>query len=190
MRRLFVPASIVLLSFAGAVPAVAGGNANFVLGPRSVGGHDFWRSEGHQSAAGVIVDFGKENWPIHIALADIDSTSGSDNFHAAVSERALGVMKVWEFQSAVRPYLGAGVALVRGSFTTETSTGDLVQDDSTVGYCFDGGVFWRTGRRFNIGFGARLMTGTGLEIQGVDGDADYHQYHILAGFGWPRREKP
>ena len=62
---------------------------------------------------GVLVDFGKENWPIHIALASMDSTSESSDVTGTVSELALGVTKVWEPQRIVRPYVGAGVAAVR-----------------------------------------------------------------------------
>ena len=75
-------------------------------------------------------------------------------------------------------------------FSTDVGGADLVQHDTTSAFYVDGGVFWRTGKRFNIGLGTRVMTLARGEIEGVRGDANYVQFHALAGFGWPRREKP
>jgi hypothetical protein len=191
MRRFPAAALLLLALIVCAAPTLAGGNANFLIGARSVGDEDFWGDNQDQGVAGVMVDFGKEGWPIHIALANMDSGSESGDVTGSVSEYALGVMKVWEPQGKiVRPYVGGGVAAVTMSFSVDTGGGDFILHDTTSAFYVDGGVFWRTGKRFNIGLGARLMTQARGEIQGVRGDADYVQFHALAGFGWPRREKP
>jgi hypothetical protein len=187
--RHITPTLAAILFVVGAAPALAGGNANFLVGSRSAGDKDFWGSEQDQSVAGVIVDFGKEGWPIHLCLANMDSSSDDSSDGGHISEHDFGVMKVWEPQGAIRPYLGGGIAALTASFVSDVGSGDLVQHDATSAFYVDGGVFWRTGRRFNIGFGVRFMTRASVEIQGVRGDADYLQFHLLAGFGWPRREK-
>jgi hypothetical protein len=56
-------------------------------------------------------------------------------------------------------------------------------------FYLDGGVFWRTGKRFNIGAGVRFLTGASLDIGNESADPDYLQLHVMAGFGWPRRER-
>jgi len=187
--RHITAAIATILFVAGASPALAGGNANFLVGARNAGDKDFWGSDQDQTVAGVIVDFGKEGWPIHICLANMDSSSDDNGDGGQISEYDLGVMKVWEPHGAIRPYLGGGIAALTASFVIDVGSGDLVLHDTTSALYVDGGVFWRTGKRFNIGLGVRFMTQASVEIQGVRGDADYSQFHILAGFGWPRREK-
>lgn len=188
-RRVVV--LLVLLAILGARPAVAGGNANFLLGSRTLGDEEFWGRDQDQTAAGVIVDFGRQGWPIHIALSNMDSSSCGDcSQHSAVSEYAIGIVKVWEPKGTIRPFVGAGAAAVRAIFSEEAGGADLVRHDTTSAFYFDGGVFWRTGRRFNIGLGTRLMSLARMEIGGTRFDANYLQVHALAGFGWPRREKP
>ena len=190
MRKPLSAALVVLIAGVCGAPALAGGNANFLVGGRSVGDEDFWGDNQDQTASGVIVDFGKQGWPIHIALANIDSSSESSDVTGTVSEISIGIMKVWEPQGTTRPYVGTGVAAVRAVFTDDVGGGDLVLHDTTSAFYVDAGVFWRTGRRFNIGLGTRFMTQARVEIQGIRGDANYVQFHALAGFGWPRREKP
>lgn len=182
---------LVLLSCAaGTLPAFAGGNANFLLGNRYTEDTNFWDEDEDQTVAGVMVDFGREGWPIHLCLANMDSWSSDTGARTGIiSEIAFGIMKVWESAGAVRPYVGGGLAAVHAAFETDVAGGDLVRDDTAPGLYVDGGVFWRTGRRFNIGLGVRYMALTDVEIQDVSGDADYLQIHMLGGFGWPRREK-
>lgn len=189
MRRYLAVVLTAFLVAAGTLPALAGGNANFLLGVRNAGSEEFWGDDQDQDAVGVMVDFGRAGWPIHICLADMHSSSGDESHSGEVSERSIGVMKLWEPESSIRPYVGAGLAALTASFVDDVGLGDLVQHDSTSAFYIDGGVFWRTGERFNIGFGVRFMTQAGIEIQGVRGDANYAQAHILAGFGWPRRER-
>lgn len=183
------PVLAAILFVLGIAPALAGGNANFLLGPRNASDGDFWGEEDDQMVAGIMVDFGREGWPIHICLSNMDSISDDDGVTGQISEYAVGVMKVWEPRSSIRPYVGGGIALVQAAFVIDVSAGELVQHDSTSGFYVDGGVFWRTGKRFNIGFGARFMTQASVDIEGFEGDADYAQVHLLAGWGWPRRER-
>lgn len=190
MRRLFVFMLAVVLGAAGSVPACASGNANFLVGGRSAD-KDFFGRNDDQGVAGVMVDFGKESWPIHLCLSNMSSGSDEGGRKAGIEECAVGVMKIWEPKKggAFRPFAGAGAAAVTAAFVTDVGEANLVESDSAPAFYVDGGVFWRTGRRFNIGAGVRFLTSADLEIGNATGDANYFQFHVMAGFGWPRRQK-
>lgn len=190
MRRLLVVTLAVLLCAAGRAPAFASGNADFLVGARHAN-HDFWGEKDDQGVAGVVVDFGEDAWPIHLCLSTMSSGSDEGPGSASISEYAVGVMKIWEPKKGgvFRPFAGAGVAAVSAAFVTDLGDADLVRHDSAAAFYVDGGVLWRTGERFNIGAGVRFLTSGDIAIGNATGDADYFQIHVLAGFGWPRRQK-
>ena len=61
---------------------------------------------------------------------------------------------------------------------------DVSDDDTTVGVYVNGGVYWRLGKRFNIGIDGRIVTGTSIELFGARGDANYGQLGLILGFGF------
>lgn len=187
-----------LLMLAVVTPALAGGNANFVLGSRKLD-KDFWEPTEDQGVFQATIDFGKQGWPVNIAVGVGASasekktafdpfTSSFDKLTGSVSELSVGVMKVWETKGNTRPFLGGGVSDVMAKFEfDEPGPGKISEDDTSVGYYAQGGVFWRIGRRFNIGLEARVLTGTHIRIGAAGGDADYGQFGLLLGWGWPPR---
>jgi opacity protein-like surface antigen len=190
-RQHHVLVLTLLLVAVGSVPAFASGNASFLTGGRSTS-HDFWGQKDDQGVGGVMVDFGKDNWPIHLCLSTMSSGSDKGPGSAGLSEYAVGIMKIWEVRKGgiFRPYAGAGVAAVSAAFVTDLGGNeDLVQHDGAGALYADGGVLWRTGKRFNIGAGVRFLISDDIQIGNATGDADYVQFHVLAGFGWPRRQK-
>ncbi len=82
----------------------------------------------------------------------------------------------------MHPYVGGGVASVNASF----DGGNLKVDDASGGVYVHGGVYWRMGHRFNIGFDVRALGGTKMTIFGQDFNANYTQAGLLLGWGWPR----
>jgi hypothetical protein len=181
----------LLLFAAGSVPAHADGNATFLTGGRRTN-HDFWGQKDDQGVGGVMVDFGKDSWPIHLCLSTMSSGSDKGAGSAGISEYSVGIMKVWEVRKGgvFRPYAGAGVAAVSAAFVTDLGGKEnLVRHDGAGALYADGGVLWRTGKRFNIGAGVRFLASDDIHIAGVTGDASYWQFHVMAGFGWPRRQK-
>ena len=189
-----------VMTFALVAPAFAGGNANFVLGSRRLNNKDFWEPTEDQGVLQATVDFGKQGWPIHLAVgvgASVGEkenvfdpiTSTFDKLTGTVSELSVGVMKVWEPKGNTRPFIAGGISSVTAKLEVDNPVlGKISEDDTSIGYYVQGGVFWRIGTRFNIGFEGRLLTGTDITIGTVKGDADYGQFGLLLGWGWPPRK--
>jgi hypothetical protein len=188
--------SFVLVVFAlvlAPTAAHAEGNFNVVYGQRSLD-QDFWDPTDDQTVIGGTLEFGGKNWPVHIAAGYYKSDDkgtlnslpilGSVDLDAEVSEWSLGVHKVWK-AGIVRPYVGGGISFVSTDADVTSNLGSLSDDDDTTGVYVQGGVFWRLGEWFNLGFDARLLEGTGVTLFDMDGDADYWQIGALVGFGWP-----
>ncbi len=190
MKRIvrWTMVAVAMTSIAG--PALAGGNANFVLGGRGLD-KDLWEPVNGQAVVGVAVDFGKKDWPIHLETGIQVSVGAEEDFfvtsdvYGSVAELDFGVNKTWETKGPARPYIGGGLATVGASYTIEAPLGDIEDDDDSGGAYFHGGVFWRIGQRFNIGIDGRFLVGTKITLFGEEGDADYVQLGMVLGWGWP-----
>ena len=186
-RQILLWAGFVLAMVAAATPALAEGNANFVLGGRWLD-EDEWEPVEEQGVFGVTVDFGKASWPVHLAagfmVSSKDEDEGAVDITGTVSELSFGVLKLWE-EGNVHPYVGGGLAAVSGEVEVEGPGGDASADASSGAIYAQGGVFWRIGRRFNIGGDVRVLFGSDLEDDGFERDADYFQLGLLLGWGWP-----
>jgi len=173
-----------------AAPAIAGGNANFILGTRGLD-KDFWTPVNGQFVIGAQVDFGKMTWPIHLETGIQVSVGAEEDFigtadvYGSVAELDFGVNKTWELKGPARPFIGGGLAAVGAAYTIEAPLGDIDDDDDGGGAYFHGGVFWRLGKRFNIGIDGRFLVGTKITLFGEEGDADYVQLGMILGWGWP-----
>ena len=105
---------------------------------------------------------------------------------AAIVELSFGVNKIWKPKGGIRPYIGGGLASVGVAGEVDGwMFGGSDDTDQSFGTYVHGEVFWRLGSRFNIGFAARAMLGTEVTLFGVEGDADYVQFGMVLGFGWP-----
>ena len=103
-----IAALIGTLTIAGGfTSALAGGDANFVLGGRRMGDEVFWHPLEDQGASGVTVDFGRKSWPVQLAAGTTfseadDRVRSVDPFgfptHSkltgTVREVSFGVMKI------------------------------------------------------------------------------------------------
>jgi len=195
MRRRLVGLFSILAMGAAAAPALAEGNANFVLGVRALGDDD-WEPVEEHAVLGVTVDFGKENWPIHLAAGYMGSRSDEEEsdleIKATIRELSFGVLKVWD-SSKTRPFLGGGLAMLNAEIEVQIPPFFLppgfpdrvTLDDNSPAFYAQGGVFWRFGSRFNLGFDARALFGSEFETEGLEADADYFQAGLLLGWGWP-----
>ena len=192
MRRAVIAAAIVL-AVVGITDARAGGDANFVLGMRSMD-DSFWDDPvvdfDRQTLLGVNVDFGGKGWPVQLmaSLHNSWKVDDSPTFDQLVWVVDLGFGFVWvgNQDGGVRPYIGAGISSV-GVFVDLDYTDDAADTDDadhSLGFFADGGVFFRLGSKFNIGIDLRVVRGTEVTIFGNETDADYEQIGMIFGFGW------
>jgi outer membrane protein with beta-barrel domain len=193
MRRFPVCVAALLLATACVSPALAAGNVNLVLGGRTLSDDAFWNDQlpanfSSQAVFGVDVNFGPSSWPIRLeagahASVKQETFFGSD-VTASVGEGYFGVNKTWNQKGGkLYPFIGGGVANVTATIDARGSS----RDDDSSGYYLHGGVFFRLGRRFNLGVDVRALRGTSMTIGGVDFDSDYNQAGLLLGWGWPAR---
>jgi len=83
----------------------------------------------------------------------------------------------------VIPYLGAGVALVWAEVEGDSGGFTTSDDDVSGGLYGHGGVLFPVGDEFWLGLDARLLTGTELDIFGIETDADYGQLALVFAWG-------
>ena len=189
--RLFLPAALVL-TLVLAAPALAGGNANFVLGGRKLVDDNFWNSPiggdlSSQDLFGVTVDFGRDSWPVRLETGVQGSqkvvTPFGTDFTGSITELFFGVNKTWSPAGArMHPYVGGGMA----SVTAKIEGGGSVTDDTSSALYIHGGAFWCVGHRFNLGVDVRALGGTRVTIAGLDTNANYRQAGLVLGWGWPK----
>ncbi len=185
LRLPFATLIVILgtLLLAGPASAESQGHFNFVLGQKMLD-DDEWGNLDGQEALAIEWTWGREDWPFFIATDFLYSTTDEDvsgfNFEGTTWEIDLGVRKIWERGNA-RPYVGGGLAWVNG----EADVGGLGSaDGSGLGGWIGGGVFWRMGARFNIGFAVRLSRAE-ADIEGTDVEAGGDFVGLTLGWGWP-----
>ena len=195
MRRTNgLPIALVLSSFLLLVApsaAFAGGDANVLIGLKAVDADD-WTPVDDQTALGIEVAFGRDTWPVWIAIDYIESGEVEEDLPVVVNgfrsledvtgstfEIDLGVRKIWG-QNRTRPFLGGGLGLVGAGFDVEV----VDDDDMTLGAWAGGGVFWRLGSRFNIG-GTLRYSHADVTLFGEDVKAGGLTYGLILGWGWP-----
>jgi hypothetical protein len=129
---------------------------------------------------------GKEAWPVHIAIdvfgsADVEARPVAD-IEGRTSELCFGVRKIFG-KNDVHPFVGGGIASIYGEAEGRVWIFSASDDDRAGGLWVDGGVFWRLGRRFNIGFDVRYSA---AEITLADTDINAGGAHagLLLGWGW------
>lgn len=81
----------------------------------------------------------------------------------------------------VRPYIGAGIALINSKVDVSGAGDD--DDSSAAGYAHAGINFDIT-PSFGIGLDLRFLFGSDMTIAGVDTDADYGQLALVLGFAF------
>jgi hypothetical protein len=172
------------------------GHVNFFIGQKSLDGDD-WEPLDDQLEFGAVMSFGQDDWPVHIAvdvLASADEETvpygpgTSITLTGSTFEIAAGVRKIWG-KGRVHPYLGAGVAVIGAAFKGDNGFTSSSAKDTSFGYWAGGGVFWRLGKHFNLGFDARYSSAEmdfdfGFGSIAQDVSVGGLHYGVLLGFGW------
>lgn len=191
MRASVIAVILTLAAFGSA--AQAAGTVNFIIGQKMLDEHD-WAPFDKQTEFGALMSFGSEEWPVQIAVDVIASSDDmsvwdpeigfSFDLTGSTLEVDLGVRKIWE-RNRMRPFLGGGLALIEGEIEASVQDLTISTDDNGVGVWIDGGIFWRLGERFNIGFEARISTAeTEPTIEGESFDVEAGGEHIGLLLGW------
>jgi len=200
MCRVVQAVALVLgLAVFSPTESLAGGNANVIIGKRAASGQ--WSPVDGQRMLGAAVDWGMDDWPVHLAWglnvsADETDDYWNGQYSAALTELSFGLLWLPIRDRSFRPYVGAGIASVFADLEIDRDDGDeqFDIDDYDFGYYVNAGMYWRLGSRFNLGldlrygWGARFdliltyPSGVYREKDFVEGD--YLAYSLLLGFGW------
>jgi len=198
MSRNVQTAALALLLVALAPAAVlAGGNANFTIGQRDLS--DDWSPLDGQIMLGATVDWGMDDWPVHLAWGLNASADSQDNIYgygpwntsAAYAELSFGALWLPIRDKPVRPYLGAGIASVAVAYEEEAFGRTVDGDDQAFTYYANAGIYWRLGPRFNLGIDLRYGGAPEFDVSvsskfedSIKKDGGYFAYSLLLGFGW------
>ncbi len=198
MSRIAQVAALVLPLVALApTAALAGGNANFTIGERDLGGD--WSPLDGQLMLGATVDWGMDDWPVHLAWGLNASADSQDNIYgygpwntsAAYAELSFGALWLPIRDKAVRPYLGAGIASVAVAYEEKAFGRKVDGDDQDFTYYANAGIYWRLGPRFNLGIDLRYGGAAEFDVSvsskfedSIKKDGGYFAYSLLLGFGW------
>jgi hypothetical protein len=208
-RWILAVAVVLLLAMSSAADAET--NLNFVLGGKFLDSDD-WPVGDSQGALSFLSTFGSEDWPVQVAIDVLGSATSEDSFNISrpgieirgeeitqsTVELDVGVRKIWRAGKA-RPFVGGGLAIIWGwqerailrppPFDIHGNEGIplppviVSQEDEAPGAWVDGGVFWRLGRKFNLGLEARYSSAE-LGFAGRDVNAGGVSLGLLLGWGW------
>ncbi len=171
------------------------GNVNGFLGAKILD-EDDWAPVDEHVEIGILLDFKQKSWPISIAIDLLFSSDEEDinfavlnfgtfnaNLEGNTTEFNLGIRKIWDNLSKVRPFIGGGIAFINAE-VKGTALGISVSDDDTgVGVWFDGGVYFTLTEHFNIGVDVRWSKAE-VTLFNIDGEAGGWHVGALLGFHW------
>ena len=209
VRWLLVAVGLALLT--GWAPVRAETNLNFVLGGKLLDSED-WPGGDSQGSLAFLSTFGPRSWPVQVAIDVVGSGSAEDSFNISrpgieirgdevlqsTFEFDVGVRKIWRVGNA-RPFVGGGLAIIwaqqeRAIFFPPPFDHEgheslprppvIVSDsDEAPGGWVDGGIFWRLGKRFNLGLEARFSAAE-VSLSGRDVQAGGVSLGMILGWGW------
>lgn len=144
-----------------------------------------WEPVEFQDAVGSQITAGPVRWPIALAFDHLrsgeDSSQDGERFKGRTEEWAVGIRKVWE-SGTRRTFVGGGADFLVAKLTLpETGSSD---SDSSFGPWLGGGVFWRVGNYFSLGFFGRYSYGS-VTVFDESRQAGGPQAGFLIGWGWP-----
>jgi hypothetical protein len=168
------------------------GNANLFIGGKMLDKDDWEPLEEHVEF-GFLLDFGKTDWPVNIAI-DFLGSQDSDSFEeyeydyyyfydykVTTTEINLGIRK--SFGEVIRPYFGGGLAIItaKEEYTLLGST--YSEDDTGLGYWINGGIYLTIGDALNLGIDVRYSA---AETTLYYHDAEAGGVHVgfVVGYHW------
>jgi len=161
------------------------GNFSVFLGKKFLD-EDDWKPLDDQSEIGFFLDFRPKKWPVNIAIDYLDSEEyGFQNISGTITyvergteEINIGIRKIFKITPNIRPYIGGGLAYIRGEFKSITS-----DDDAGTGIWIDAGLYWDFIEHFYLGVDLRYSK---AEITLFGADVEAGGFHVgwMGGFRW------
>ena len=147
---------------------------------------DAWKPFEDPAAIGFLFDFRPKSWPVNIAVDYLsagdykyqDSAGSIIRIEGKTRELCIGVRKLFELTKTMRPYVGGGLAHIRGKFTNISS-----DDDSGAGFWVNTGFYYAFANHLNIGIDLRYSRAE-ISLFGKDVDAGGFSAGLTAGFHW------
>ncbi len=107
---------------------------------------------------------------------------GNIDAEATLTEVWVGIRKALAPESAITPYVGAGLSII--NVDAEVGLGGLAasDDDTSPGIYVHGGLMSDVSEHLRVGVDLRALLATDVEIAGVSGDADHFQAAVFLGY--------
>jgi hypothetical protein len=186
-----------------AVPVTASaGSLDLLLGVRSFEEDvDLEPSETHDFLA-IQYGIDSEKLPVHVFFAlqtsEADNTfsnfSGEFNRKISTTQFDLGMIKLFEQYTYLRPYVGGGFSIVKmeDEVTTVATGNSTSEDDTSPGLFLNGGVYVRLGERLKVGIDLRILRLAAVDLGTLSTDANSIQLGMMVGwrFGSARSTGP
>ncbi len=184
-KHFIVIAMVLFLSpFVLTHTAQAEGNINFMFGQKNLDSDD-WEPVEDQMEFGLMFDYKPQTWPISIAVdvlySEDDSSVSIFDVEGETLELNLGVRKYFPVTEQFKPYIGGGIAYIKGEVSASAFGLTASGDDSDFGFWVSGGAVVTFAQRFNIGVDFRYSQAE-ITIEGVDGEAGGTHILAFAGF--------
>jgi len=171
------------------------GNINLFMGAKQLE-EDDWEPLDEQDEYGILLDFKQESWPISIAidlLASSDEQTGTyyiygygtvaATLEGETSEFNFGIRKIWDNSPTIRPYIGAGIAMVSAEIKASSWWYTASDDDTATGFWFGGGLYVTLAEHFNLGLDLRQSKAE-VTLFDVEGEAGGTHAGLSIGYHW------
>lgn len=173
------------------------GRVGMAIGFKEMGSS--WEALDDQTSVLLSLTVGKESWPVHLAFDYVRARNTNSRvtgfplippfccFTTAIvaesdtTEWDLGVRKGWREGKSFRPYVGGGLAVIRGKLVVVGAA--INASETAPGYWIDFGFRAPAGRRLEWGIDARHSS---AEVNLGDGDIDAggEQLLLYSGVRW------
>lgn len=177
-----------------ATQAEKAGDFHFLVAAREFDDDAAWGDLGDQSALGVIWSAEPAGswigWEVGLFGSWEDTTVRTPNgpestadLDATSLEGSLGFVKSVRVGERLRPYAGAGIALLHVEYETplDGTSEVLNDDDERFGGYARAGVLLQWNETSHFGLDFRAFRGASGSIAGIEYDTDYEQFALVFG---------
>lgn len=184
IRRAALLAAAVALAPLSHADEPPSGTAATAVNIQFLGGfkmlEDDWKPAEDQREFGLQVDVLPENWPVNLAVGFLYGNSAAEDVEipaggtvtseSNTAELQMGLKKYIFRDGPWRPFLGAGVALLRGEIETRGPVSATADSGMGLGFWASGGTLYVMGDWFVVGGQVQYTQGQ-VEVFGQDLDA-------------------